>query len=205
MVQPMRSTAGYSKAMVPPPVDHHYVESQTTHTLTETTSVIAFLDLRNSILARAEQKRERSREYHHIYDYTLPLEQQTPDEITTADTYVSTKLLITGEVSSDLNYFESAYCFNEQKEGAFKTNIGIASPSAIDNETNGFVKLMESYGTKWYQGGVNGSWAVDVFGNHFYSVIYNGGTYNYLTGCDDIAELTGTPDPNQVYYPIAPL
>lgn len=188
-----------------PPVDHYYVESQTTHTLTETTSVIAFLDLRNSILARAEQKRERSRAYHHIYDHTLPADQQEPDEITTTDAYTSTKILITGETPADLNYFESAYCFNEQQSGTFKTDIGIASPSEIDNETIGFVKLMESYGTKWYQGGVNGSWAVDVFGNHFYSVIYDSGTYNYLTGCDDIATLTETPEPNQVYYPIAPL
>jgi len=79
--------------------------------------------------------------------------------------------------------------------------------SYFNGTLEAWIEEFDKYGASaiLITGGATGSFAVDVYGNHFYSIVYDTGVFSHLTGCDNVAELTQTPDPNQAYHPIAPL
>lgn len=199
--------SGVQKGDGAPPIEYSEQTSEQDLVINETTTSVVFADLRNNILVLAEQKRERSHNkvwgnafVDGEWEYYDPV-------ITTNDNIISAQLIIKGEVAVNKEYYQDAHCFSKQEDKVPTTGWSVPQIVVPDDieDPEAYLAKVENFGTDLYRGGVTGSWSVDVFGNHFYSVVVKDEVYTYLTGCDNVAGLTQTPDPNQAYHPIAPL
>lgn len=200
-------------------VEHAY--GRAINIVEQQSNAILFMDLRNDILITAKKTVSADLVYDASWDYYLEDVHHRVDDSgsgrTTGTSSQEQVFVIIGETTTNLAGFDDpnfVYVIMIMKNPDTPTNPNyyLSLPSYIMDFQEVYGATITSAGTytmTWTQllfsNQPIGSWAVDRDGNHFYSMLYKNGVFNYLSGGDDPVLLTETVGANPVFFPIAPV